>query len=318
LNFAYVISLIKLARPHQWAKSVFVILGPVYGLRDLLAQGRVWHEVLLQALIAAGVFALASSACYIFNDLRDAERDKIHPRKKLRPLASGAVSPSVAAWGIVILLWAAAALALLLESSVRPITVMMVILYVANTTLYSATLKNRVIADVISLSLGFVIRVLGGCFAVGISPSTWLLNCTLFLAMFLAFGKRLGERRTAEAAGYDASDARGVQAKYTDNLLRMSVVVTAVAALLTYAGYVQSRELIYNFAAMGVPAGFNWLWVTILPALYALLRSMVLIEKGEYDDPTEMFVKDSALRIAAVAFFAISAAVLFMHGRTLG
>jgi decaprenyl-phosphate phosphoribosyltransferase len=269
-------------------------------------------------LIAAGVFALASSACYIFNDLRDAERDKIHPRKKLRPLASGAVSPSVAAWGIVILLWAAAALALLLESSVRPITVMMVILYVANTTLYSATLKNRVIADVISLSLGFVIRVLGGCFAVGISPSTWLLNCTLFLAMFLAFGKRLGERRTAEAAGYDASDARGVQAKYTDNLLRMSVVVTAVAALLTYAGYVQSRELIYNFAAMGVPAGFNWLWVTILPALYALLRSMVLIEKGEYDDPTEMFVKDSALRIAAVAFFAISAAVLFMHGRTLG
>jgi decaprenyl-phosphate phosphoribosyltransferase len=307
--------MVRLARPAQWAKSIFVLIGPLYGLRDLMASGRDWKDVLLQALLAAGVFALASSACYVFNDLRDIDRDKVHPRKKLRPLASGAISPGGGAWFMVVLLWSAAGLAVALDAQTRAITVMMVLLYVANTTIYSATLKNRVIADVISLSLGFVIRVLGGCFAVGISPSTWLLNCTLFLAMFLAFGKRLGERRTAEAEGYDASEARGVQAKYTDNLLRMTVVVTAVAALLTYAGYVQSRETAYAFSALGVPGGFNWLWLTLLPALYALLRSMVLIERGEYDDPTEMFVKDAALRIAAAAFFVISGLVLVMHAR---
>lgn len=305
--------MVKLIRPHQWVKSVFVLFGPLYGLRDLIAQGRDWQQVLTQAVIAAGVFALASSACYVFNDLRDIERDRVHPRKRNRPLASGAVSPTTGAAMIVLLLFGAAGLSVLLESSVRPITVLMVILYVLNTTAYSAGLKNRVIADVISLSLGFVLRVLGGCFAVGISPSTWLLNCTLFLAMFLAFGKRLGERRTAEAEGYEASSARAVQGKYTDNLLRMAVVVTAVAALLTYAGYIQSREHVFNFAAWGVPAGFNWLWLTTLPALYAMLRSMVLIDRGDYDDPTEMFVKDGPLAIAAALFFSLSVGVLVMQ-----
>ncbi|GDX98385.1 decaprenyl-phosphate phosphoribosyltransferase [Phycisphaerae bacterium] len=313
-----IVSLVKLARPQQWVKSAFVLFGPLYGLRDLIAQGRDWREVLVQALVAAGVFALASSACYVFNDLRDVERDRVHPRKRLRPIASGAVSPTAAAAMIVLLLFAAAGLSLLLHTAMRPITVLMVLIYVVNTTAYSAGLKDRVIADVISLSLGFVLRVLGGCFAVGISPSTWLLNCTLFLAMFLAFGKRLGERRTAEAAGYEASSARVVQGKYTDNLLRMAVVVTAVAALLTYAGYIQSRENIFSFAAFGVPAGFNWLWLTTLPALYAMLRSMVLIDRGDYDDPTEMFVKDGPLAIAGVGFFAMSVLVLVMQARLGG
>lgn len=307
--------IVKLIRPHQWVKSVFVLFGPLYGLHDLIEQGRDWREVLTQALIAAGVFALASSACYVLNDLRDVERDCMHPRKRHRPIASGAVSPTLAAGMIVLLLFAAAGLSILLHHAVRPITVLMVILYVINTTAYSAGLKNRVIADVISLSLGFVLRVLGGCFAVGISPSTWLLNCTLFLAMFLAFGKRLGERRTAETEGYEASSARAVQSKYTDNLLRMAVVVTAVAALLTYAGYIQSREAIFSFAAFGVPAGFNWLWLTTLPALYAMLRSMVLIDRGDYDDPTEMFVRDGPLAIAGTLFFAMSMAVLVMQSR---
>lgn len=307
--------ILKLIRPHQWVKSVFVLFGPLYGLQDLISQGHDWRVVLTQAFVAAGVFALASSACYVFNDLRDVERDRIHPRKRKRPIASGAVSPTLAAGMIVLLLFGAAGLSILLDPAVRPITVLVVILYVINTTAYSAGLKNRVIADVISLSLGFVLRVLGGCFAVGISPSTWLLNCTLFLAMFLAFGKRLGERRTAEAEGYEASSARAVQGKYTDNLLRMAVVVTAVAALLTYAGYIQSREHVFNFAAFGVPAGFNWLWLTTLPALYAMLRSMVLIDRGDYDDPTEMFVKDGPLAIAGTAFFAMSMAVLVMQAR---
>src|SRR5262249_39915345 len=112
--------------------------------------------------------------------------------------------------------------------------------YILNVMLYSLVFKHVVILDVISLSLGFVVRVLGGCAAAAIVPSAWLMNCTFFLAMFLAFGKRLGERRAVEN-GPDASAFRSVQSVYTDELLRMVVVVTAVATLVTYAGYVQAR-----------------------------------------------------------------------------
>lgn len=306
------LALIKLARPHQWVKSVFVLLGPLYGLRDIPRER--WQDVIVQGLIAAGVFALASSACYIYNDLRDVDADRHHPRKRNRPIASGAVSPGLAVAVMATLVLGGGALSLLLHSAYRPGTLLLVGLYMFNVLAYSALLKHRVIADVLSLSLGFVLRVIGGCVAVGIMPSTWLLNCTLFLAMFLAFAKRLGERRTAEAAGYDAVAARSVQGKYTDELLRMSVVVTAVATLITYAFYVQSRESAAVFATSLIPAGINWLWFTILPATYALLRSMVLIERGAYDDPTEMFLKDNPLRLAGIAFIAITIAVALVFG----
>jgi 4-hydroxybenzoate polyprenyltransferase len=167
---------------------------------------------------------------------------------------------------------------------------------------YSFALKHVVMADVICLSLGFVLRVLGGCAAVGIGPTTWLLNCTLFLAMFLAFGKRLGERRLMLGAE-GAASARGVQAAYTDDLLRMAVVVTAVASLLTYAGYVQAQEAHYHL-------GFNLLWLTVLPATYGVLRCMVLVERGDYDDPTELASKDPPFQLAAAVFGALTLALI--------
>lgn len=301
-------ALLRLIRPHQWVKSAFVVLGPLYGLRDLDRAD--WPRVIEHACIAAGVFALASSACYIFNDLKDAESDRHHPRKSKRPIASGAVSPALAVGLMTLLLASAGALSLLLPATTRPGTLLLTGLYVANVLLYSTTLKHIAIADVLSLSLGFVLRVVGGCVAVSIMPSTWLLNCTLFLAMFLAFSKRLGERRTAAAGGYDASAARSVQSQYTDDLLRMSVVVTSVAALITYAFYVQSREAQFSFTTTLIPAGINWLWISLLPATFALLRSMVLIERGTFDDPTEMFLKDPPLTLSAIIFVAITLSVI--------
>jgi hypothetical protein len=125
--------------------------------------------------------------------------------------------------------------------------------------------------------------------------------------MYLSFGKRLGERRTmAESVG-GASSARKVQAWYTDALLRMVVVVTAVAALVTYAGYVQSRADVYTY-------GFNWLWLTTLPAVYGMLRSIMLLELGQYDDPTELAISDRPFQLA-VALFGLMTVVLmvFFH-----
>lgn len=284
---------VRLLRPAQWAKSVFVLIGPAYGYAN-----HDWNPAdpktgWLSLVLAVIAFSAASSACYIVNDILDAPADRNHPRKRNRPIASGRVSVG-AAIGIALGLVLATAAAILFMSGAAAIwTTAIVGIYVLNVTLYSAILKHIVIADVISLSLGFVLRVLAGCAAVSVTPTTWLLNTTFFLAMFLAFGKRLGERRSLGSEG--AAAARGVQAGYTDELLRQSVVVTAVVTLMTYAIYVQSQDAKYVL-------GFNLLWLTVLPATYAMLRAIVLLERGTYDDPTLLASKDRPFQAGAVVF----------------
>lgn len=257
--------------------------------------------MLWAALVTAGVLALVSSACYIINDMVDAPKDRLHPRKKRRPIASGAVTPGQAKVFAAVLVVIAARGGVSAGCGAQP---------VVGARAGSRVCRERqrvlvfseaqAIADVLSLSLGFVIRVLAGCAAAGVTPSTWLLNSTLFLAMFLAFGKRLGERRTVE----DAGAIRDVQQTYTDDLLRMSVVVTGVATLITYAGYIQSRDAKIHeavVAAIGDAPSFirnlNLLWFTMLPATYGLLRCIVLLERGRYDDPTELATKDMPTQV---------------------
>lgn len=309
-------ALLRLARPKQWAKSVFVAVGPFFG--GATAIGEIWGVALAMA-----AFALASSGCYVVNDLRDAEADRLHPRKRRRPIASGRVTPSTARLYAVSLWIAAAAcvaaLGPILGSANSLALGGLLALYVLNVTTYSLKLKGVPVLDVLSLALGFVLRVLGGCAAVGITPSTWLLNVTLFLAMFLAFGKRLGERRTL---GDDAAAARAVQGVYTDELLRMMVVVTAVAMLLTYAGYVQDNESrfvwIFGGRSLGMGdsprLGMNLLWLTMLPATFAVLRCIILLERGDYDDPTELATRDRDFQLAALVFGALTAVLVLWAG----
>ncbi|MDX2017983.1 MAG: UbiA prenyltransferase family protein [Planctomycetota bacterium] len=313
---------IKAARPRQWTKGAFVLVGPLYGMAA--GKSADWDSVLL-ALVA---FSAVSSAGYIINDLHDREADRHHPRKSKRPIASGRVSPR-AAWTLVALLFAVglgsiAGVIFTGSGSSAQWLGACVIAYGINVVLYSMRLKRAVMADVISLALGFVLRVLGGCAAAAIEPSTWLLNSVLFLSMFLAFAKRFGERRTMEHVAHEAGDdaaakslaeaVRPVQGAYTNTLLRMAVVVTAVACLLTYAGYVQFQDPRYTVLFHGLAVvkagsvqaagawGFNVLWLTMLPATYALLRSIVLVEQGRYDDPTELATRDWPTQIAGAAF----------------
>lgn len=292
------LALLKLARPTQWSKSAFVLIGPMYATADgtlSLAQAAV------PALAAAVAFALLASSSYAINDLIDAPRDRLHPRKRRRPIASGAVSPTQAVvFSAVLLLATVAILVLAIPPAARVWVGLTLLAYAVNVNLYSFLLKRIAIADVTCLSLGFVIRVIGGCAATMVTPSTWLLNSTFFLAMFLAFGKRLGERRTMSTQATDATSIRPVQSAYTDDLLRMTVVVTAVATLLTYAGYVQARETTHLY-------GFNLLWLTMIPATYALLRCMVLLEQGRFDDPTELASRDRPFQVAALLFALITA-----------
>ncbi|MDX2147994.1 MAG: UbiA prenyltransferase family protein [Planctomycetota bacterium] len=321
------LSLLRLARPKQWAKGVFVVLGPLYALAD--EKNVDWAGTGLAFL----AFGLASSGCYIVNDLRDRDLDRQHPRKKHRPIASGAVSPGAARLFAAALLAAAMLVALLVAFApwnwapvaappageqgsaaghadrlfpLGPWVPLFVGGYIANVVAYSMAFKRVVMLDVISLASGFVLRVLGGCAAGGVEPSTWLLNCTFFVSMFLAFSKRLGERRSL---GDHAASARGVLGVYTDDLLRMAVVVTAVASLITYAGYVQARDDLFRVledVTSSGPAtwGFNLLWPTMIPATFALLRCIVMVERGRFDDPTELAFRDRGFQLAIGIFAA--------------
>lgn len=308
-------ALVRLARPVQWGKGVFVLIGPAYALAARDAQLTPQTAAAVLGIFAA--FGLASSGCYVINDIADRESDAHHPRKRHRPIASGRVGPGVARVYATCLLAAAAVVVALLPLGDRLWWAGGLLgAYVVNVLIYSALLKHRVILDVVSLSLGFVLRVLAGCAAAAVMPSTWLLNSTLFLAMFLAFGKRLGERRTASVAGEEAADVRRVQRAYSDELLRMVVVMTAVGTLVTYAGYVQGREGVYGPSVAAVAGGsawgFNWLWLTMIPATYGLLRCIVLLERGRYDDPTELAVRDRGVQAAGLLFGLIVAAVVML------
>ena len=305
---------LKLLRIHQWSKGAFVVVGPLYG--QALDS---WHSAL--AVVAAFVaFGLASSGCYVVNDWRDREVDRSHPRKRRRPLAAGTikVSHALVVAGVCLVMALALPWIALAAGAAPPslthspmamhppllaavLTTGIIFAYIVNTMAYSVWLKHVAIVDVMSLSMGFVLRVLAGCAAVMVEPSAWLLNVTLFLAMFLAFGKRLGERRTMGEE--NAASARSVQAQYTEDLLRMVVVVTAVACLVTYSVYVT-----------GAPArrtyGMNLLWITMLPATFALLRAILLLERGRYDDPTELAVSDRPFQLAALLFALITVAIM--------
>jgi len=305
-----VLAFVRLARPHQWSKGVFVLVGPLYAL----SNGERWDPIpLLFALIA---FCLGSSGCYVFNDLADAESDRRHPRKRTRPIASGRVGESEARIYGAALIAAAMIAAMFVGGGGRWWVLTLVGAYIVNVMLYSAALKHIVIVDVLSLSSGFVLRVLGGCAAAMVAPSTWLLNVTLFLSMFLAFGKRLGERRVL-GTDEGAEGARGVQRAYTDQLLRMMVVVSGVASLLTYTSYVQSRAGDMTLVLAAGPGGgfaFNILWITVLPVMLGLLRTITVIMDGRYDDPTELAMRDRVVRWSVVIFVASGAFAFWVSG----
>lgn len=320
-----VAGLIRLARLHQWSKGIFVLIGPLFAIADGKLQDMPRPELALATGLTFFGFCLAASGCYVFNDIADVERDRAHPRKSRRPLACGQVPIGIAKVYGIFLLVASLVCVLGIPDELRIWVLGLIILYIINVMLYSSGLKHIVIVDVLILSSGFVIRVLGGCAAVGVAPSTWLLNATLFLSMFLAFGKRLGERRHM-GSGEAAIAARDVQQHYTDQMLRMFAVVTGVATLLTYTGYVQSQELEYMYTfvtrqsgldtlGQGVQEGFgmNLLWVTVAPATLALLRTITLLMRGRYDDPTDLALKDNMVRLAGLLFVASTVIVIWIH-----
>src|SRR4051812_3809921 len=276
---------VRLMRPHQWAKNAFVFVGLIFG--------HAWQvpQLLISAFLAAAAFSLAASAVYIVNDYADRERDRAHPKKRLRPLASGRVSER-AALGLAVIL---SATDLGIAWLASPIVAAIVAGYGVMNLAYSFRLKNVVILDVYVISAGFILRILAGTLGIGIPPSQWLLVCSLFLTLFLGFTKRRSE---LAAVGEDFLIHRKALLHYNPALLDKLIGISACAALMSYSLYTMSP-------ATAKTHGTENLIYTIPFVAYGIFRYLYLLHaKTAGADASRELATDRHTLVTIVGWFA--------------
>ena len=244
-------------RPAQWLKNGIVFAGLVFGGKLLEPTAAA------SATMAALAFCLLSSGFYLLNDVRDREADRLHPVKRLRPVAAGELSPRTAAFvGAILLIVAIVASALLSRG-----LFLVFLAYSSLMAAYNLGLKEIVIVDVFAIAAGFVLRAVGGAIAVDVSISPWLLMCTMLLALLIGFGKR----RYELAALDNAAGHRRNLSLYNRTLLDEAVAVTAAGTLIAYAVYTFDSESAQYHHPHDVDGPHRCLWRIPVP-LSALSR----------------------------------------------
>lgn len=275
-------------RPRQWTKNLIVFAALVFDLQ-LDDPGHV-----LVACIAFVCFCAASGGVYLVNDLVDREADRLHPRKKDRPIASGRLSEraAIAAAGGVF------AGSLLVAALVRPVFALVILAYIVLMLGYSFWLKHLVILDVFAISGGFVLRAAGGAVALAIPISPWLYVCTVLLSLFLAFGKRRNEIQMLEHAA--VGHRRNLE-EYSVGLLDQLILLTSAATIMAYS--------LYTFTAPNLPTN-HAMMLTIPFVLYGIFRYLFLVyTRDEGGAPEQLLLTDRPLQFA-VALWALAAVVI--------
>ena len=276
---------LKLLRPRQWTKNLVCLGGAFFSGQMLLPQ------VAGRACLAVAAFCAASSFVYILNDLLDREHDRNHPRKKLRPIASGEVAVPQAVGLSAVVLCIAIALGACLGVKVLGLLCCYVVINIG----YSLCLKNLSLVDATAVASGFILRVYVGTVAVSVSPSAWLLLCTLFISLFLAFAKR-----RAEINASTGQPTREVLHKYNVTMLDRFCNICATLTIATYA----------IFSVLGHPN--RSLIITIPPVVMGIFRYLLLIERcQEGEAPDVVLLKDWAIQLAILIWVALYAAVIY-------
>jgi decaprenyl-phosphate phosphoribosyltransferase len=272
--------IIREMRPHQWVKNLFVLAPLVFAQEVFLADGALNLASLGKAALAFALFCLLSGMVYILNDLVDREKDRLHPVKKLRPIASGALSVRAAQKTLVIGTIVALVLgAWLLSAMVVGVMAGYFLLNVA----YSFQLKNWPFVDIACIAVGFLLRILGGALAVDVNVTGWLYACTFLLACFLALGKRTHELLHS---GDDAASRRSVLKSYHANALKWAMGITAIATATCYAAYTFSGWAESQFGTGDLP------W-TLPFIVFGLARFAQIVHRTEKaESPTEAMIHD--------------------------
>jgi 4-hydroxybenzoate polyprenyltransferase len=284
-------------RPYQWPKNGLVFAALVFSAGDAWkpSDPGSWWPLVWRTSALFVLWSLVSSAMYLINDLQDRELDRVHPRKRYRAIARGAVSPRTAVTAAIVLAAVSLPLAFVLDARAGAVLAG----YAAMMLAYSGGLKRVPILDVLILSAGVVARAVGGALTIDVSISPWLYVCTSFAAFFFASSKRWAEHRQL---GPEAAQHRPALAQYGGEILGQLLTISAASALLSYALYTIESEHVPRNGAMALTLP----WVA-----FALFRYLLLLDGPRRGDaPDRILFTDPQILVAVAGFVATAIGVL--------
>ena len=287
-------AVVKSMRPVQWTKNLFVFAALIFAQKFFSAP------LLLRTAGAFLSFCVISGAFYIFNDLRDREEDRAHPKKSQRPIAKGEIRPSEAMVLFVVMAAVGLTAAFFLQRGFFLAALVYFILQVA----YSLKLKQVVILDIFVIAAGFVIRVVAGGLVIAVPISSWLLICTTLLALLLSMGKRRHELTLLEDR---AIEHRPILKEYSAYLLDQMIAVVTASTLIAYCLYTISQETVDKF-------GTSHLVWTAPFVLYGIFRYLYLVHlKGKGGSPEEIIIQDKPMLLNIVLWIGAVIFVLYLR-----
>lgn len=279
---------LRLLRPKQWTKNGFILAGVVFSGEALQASS------LLAALLAFVAFCALSGAVYAANDILDVAEDRKHPTKRLRPVASGEITPRVATVYAALLALLGLAVAFFVNTQVG----LAGVAYLLLQGIYTPVLKHVAVLDVMSISAGFVLRALAGVAAVGESISPWLVVCTGLLTLFLGFSKR---RYELFVLGEGAASHRKNLKEYSVEMLDQMMMIMVAATIIAYIMYTFTFAFhLRSYMMASVPF-----------VIYGVLRYMLLVHRDGGGDPDTLLLRDRPLQISLLLFLAVVMAVIY-------
>jgi 4-hydroxybenzoate polyprenyltransferase len=299
------VELVRAMRPRQWIKNTWVLAAIAF------SEARLWTRIdkILLVLAAFVLFCLAAGAIYLINDVADIEKDRVHPKKRTRPLASGRLRPGVAiATAIVLMLIVLPGAYLLdrVDGAGSPFDLPAVLLayMVIQGVLYSFLLKHIVIIDIFTIAAGFLLRAVAGAVAIDIPISAWLLTCMGLLALFLGLGKRRAELVLLEGG---ATEHRRILDDYSVPMLDQMIAIVTAATIIAYT--------LFTTTAASLPhTPYPIMMVTVPFVVYGIFRYIYLIHQhGGGGSPEELLLKDKPLAIDVALYGLVVLAVLFFY-----
>ena len=279
---------IHLLRPKQWIKNLFLFAALLF------SRNMDKPQYVMTVLYAFLCFCMISSTVYIFNDIHDVEKDRQHPRKSMRPIAAGIIDRREAQILMIIMLPVSAILSFMLDYRFGFI----VLTYLVNNVVYTLHVKNLVILDVMSIALGFILRVSGGAVVIGVTISPWLLLCTFLLSLFLGFSKRRNELLILQA---DAHSHRSILEHYSLDFIDNMLSIVTASTLISYS--------LYTFYASESKHSM----VTILFVLYGIFRYQYIVyNKKMGGSPEEIILTDIPLIVDIMLWILVSIIILYV------
>ncbi|MBI4497783.1 MAG: decaprenyl-phosphate phosphoribosyltransferase [Chloroflexi bacterium] len=292
-------ALLQAMRPRQWTKNGTIFLALLFSVNQYWSPFDLVQATQLLVLTGAAflVFCMLSSGEYLINDLADIDQDRLHPAKRLRPLASGRLRASVALAAAVVLLVGGIGLAFVLQRGFGIVATGYAVLMLA----YTAVLKHTVILDVFTLAAGFVLRVVAGAVVIAVPISPWLYLCTVLGALFLGLAKRRHELTLLEQG---ATAHRPVLEEYSPRLLDQMIAVVTPSLVIAYS--------LYTFTAESLPRN-HAMMLTIPFVLYGIFRYLYLVHnKQQGGRPEEVLLSDLPLIIDIVLWLATAGIILVL------